>query len=138
MSWMKGLLCVLVVGAPAFADDKKVPVQAEVVLASTQVGPVDPELASMQLTLATRVKYRSMHKVSSVRLQLSAVPSSLALPNQKLAEVTLLGLKDNVAQLRLKVPPLDATYSLGKEKSLYVQAGSHSGGDLWVVLSQPK
>jgi hypothetical protein len=138
VSWLKGVLFVLVLGAPAYADDKKVPVQAEVVVASTQAGAVDPALAPMQLTLATRVKYRSMHKVSSVRLELSAAPSSVALPNQKVAEVTLLGVKDNVAQLRLKVPPLDATYSLGKEKSLYVQAGPHAGGDLWLVLSQPK
>jgi hypothetical protein len=126
--------------APALAQDKntRVPVQAEVVLASTTAGTVDSTLLPMQETLATRVKYQSMKKVSSVKLQLSSAPSSVALPNQKTAEVSLVSLKDNVAQVKVKVPPVDATYSLGKQKSLYVQAGPHEGGDLWLVLSQPK
>jgi hypothetical protein len=99
---------------------------------------VDPSLAAMQVTLASRVKYQTLKKVSAVKLELSAAPSNVPLPNAKTAEVTLLRLKDNVAQVRVKVPPVDATYSLGKDKSLYVQAGAHEGGDLWLVLSQPK
>jgi hypothetical protein len=43
-----------------------------------------------------------------------------------------------VAQVHVKVPPLDATYSLGKGKSLFVQAGVYEAGELWLVISQPK
>ena len=46
--------------------------------------------------------------------------------------------KDDVATLRVKVPPADATYKLGKKGSLYVQAGVHDKGDLWLVLSPAK
>lgn len=122
----------------AFADDKKVPVQAEVVFASTQPGSVDPTLAPMQTTLGARVKYLTLKKLSSHKLELSAAGSPLELPNKKQAVLTLVALKENVAQLHVKVPPLDATYSLGKEKSLFVQAGAMDGGELWLVLSQPK
>jgi hypothetical protein len=122
----------------ALADSNKVPVQAEVVLASRKAGPVDPSLISMQSTLGARVKYLSLKKVSTQRLELSSVPSKVALPNAKSAELTLVGIKDNVAQVKVKVPPVDTTYSLGKDKSLFVQAGAHEGDDVWVVLSQPK
>ncbi len=129
---------VLLAGA-AHAQDKKVPVQAEVVLASTKAGGgVDPALAAMQTTLGARVKYLSMKKVSAQKLELHATPSLVALPNGKAAELSLVALKENVAQVKVKVGPLDTTYSLGKEKSLFVQAGPHDGGDLWLVLSQPK
>jgi hypothetical protein len=38
----------------------------------------------------------------------------------------------------VKVAPTEATYTLGREKSLYVQAGTLDDGDLWLVLSQPE
>ena len=65
-------------------------------------------------------------------------PSALKLPNGVEATLAVEGLKDDVATLRVKVPPADATYKLGKKGSLYVQAGAHDGGDLWLVLSPAK
>ncbi len=64
--------------------------------------------------------------------------ATVALPNGKAASLTLEALKDGVATLRVKLPPTDATYSLAKDKSFYLQGGAHEGGDLWLVLSQPK
>jgi hypothetical protein len=137
--WQLAVAGVVLLAGVARAEDKKVPVQAEVVLASTKAGGgVDPSLAAMQTTLGARVKYLSMKKVSAQKLELHGAPSLVSLPNGKAAELSLLAVKENVAQVKVKVGPLDTTYSLGKEKSLFVQAGSHDGGDLWLVLSQPK
>jgi hypothetical protein len=141
---MKGLLVLAISAAPTgLADEpraaaKKVPVQADVVLASTKPGPVDPTLVGMQATLGSRVKYLALKRLSSAKLELTAAPATVALPNQKTAELSLVGLKDNVAQVQVKVPPVDATYSLGKDRSLYLQAGPLGADDLWLVLSQPK
>jgi hypothetical protein len=52
--------------------------------------------------------------------------------------LSLEALKDGVATLRVKLPPTDTTYSLAKDKSFYLQGGAHEGGELWLVLSQPK
>ena len=60
------------------------------------------------------------------------------MPNQKSAELTLQGVTENVATLKVKLAPTEATYTLAKDKSLYVQGGTHEGGDVWLVLSQPK
>jgi hypothetical protein len=92
----------------------------------------------MQAKLGARVKYLTLKALSSTRLELSRAGSSVALPNHKTAELTLVHVKDNVAQVKVRLPPLDATYSLGKEKSLYVQAGPHEDGELWLVVSQPQ
>jgi hypothetical protein len=126
--------------ATVAAAEDKVPVQAEVVFASTQPGGVDPSLEPMRATLGARVKYLTLKGLSSRRLELSGTGAHarVELPNHKVAELRLVSVAKNVAQLKVKVPPLDATYSLGKEKSLYIQAGPHQGGELWLVLSQPK
>ncbi len=119
------------------AEDK-VPVQADVVFASKDPGGVDPALAPMQATLGARVKYLTLKSLSSRRVELAASAVKVELPNHKVAELQLVALKQNVAQVKVKVPPVDATYSLGKERSLYIQAGHHQNGELWLVLSQPK
>lgn len=131
-------LMVLLSSAGALAAEPVVPVQAEVVHASTQAGQVAPSLAKMQNALASRVKYLSMKVLSTQRLELSATASKLTLANQKVAELRLAQLKDGVATVHVKVPPADATYTLAKDKALYLQAGAHDGGDLWLVLSEPK
>lgn len=125
--------------APVLAAEPSVPVQAEVVYASTNAGQVDPALARMRDAMASKVKYQTMKKLDAKKLELVQDKlQTIALPNQKTAEVTLQGVKENVATLRVKVAPTEATYSLAKEKTLYLQGGAHDGGDLWLVLSQPK
>jgi hypothetical protein len=131
-------LAAALAAAAAQADGERVPAQAQVVFASTRPGVVEPALAPMQAKLGARVKYLTLRSLSSTRLELSQARSSVGLPNQKTAELTLVRVKDNVAQVQVRLPPLDATYSLGKDKSLYVQAGPHDGGDLWLVVSQPR
>lgn len=115
-----------------------VPVQAEVVFASTAQGKVDPSLVKMQETLGAKVKYLTLEKRSSNKLQVDAKGATVSLPNGKAAQLSLETLKDGVATLRVKLPPADATYSLAKEKAFYLQGGAFEGGDLWLVLSQPK
>lgn len=131
------LLVALTLAGLAFADGP-VPVQAEVVFASTAAGKVDPTLTKMQETLGAKVKYLTLEKRSSQKLTVDAKGVVISLPNGKAAAVTLETLKEGVATLRVKLPPTDATYSLAKDKSFYLQGGPHEGGDLWLVLSQPK
>lgn len=131
------LFAVLAIASLAFADGP-VAVQADVVFASTTAGKVDPSLLKMQETLGAKVKYLTLEKRSSQKLTVDAKGVAVALPNGTSASLTLEGLKAGVATLRVKLPPTDATYSLAKDKAFYLQGGSHEGGDLWLVLSQPK
>ncbi|MBE2248751.1 MAG: hypothetical protein IAE78_04310 [Myxococcus sp.] len=131
------LFAVTALASVAFADGA-VAVQADVVFASTAKGTVDPSLEKMQQTLGAKVKYLTLEKRSSQKLTVDATPVTVALPNGKSASVSLEHLKGGVATLRVKLPPADATYSLAKDKAFYLQGGAHEGGDLWLVLSQPK
>jgi hypothetical protein len=130
----------LALSLPVFAAEPAVPVQADVVFASTAPGTVDASLAKMRDAMASKVKYLTMKKVDSKKLELLKDKlQGLVLPNQKTAELTLQDVsRENVATLKVKLVPTEAVYSLGRDKSLYLQAGSHDGGDLWLVLSQPK
>lgn len=132
------VLLAVIAFAPLALADGPVAVQADVVFASTAAGAVDPSLVKMQETLAAKVKYLTLQKRSSERLELGKAGATVSLPNGKVAQLTLEALKAGVATLRVKLPPTDATYSLAKEKSFYLQGGPHEGGDLWLVLSQPK
>lgn len=130
---------VVLLSLTTLAAEPAVPVQADVVFASTAAGTVDPALAKMREAMASKVKYLTMKKLDSKKLELlQNKPQLVALPNQKQAELTLQALKENVATVKVKLPPTEAVYSLGRDKSLYVQGGAHEGGELWLVVSQPK
>lgn len=117
-------------------DGAKVDVQAQVVHALEGGNQLDPaSLKAMQSALASKKKYGSLKQLSVTRLQLSKAPVVVSLPNQKSATLSLESLKDDVATVRVKLPPVDATYKLGRERNLYLQAGVHLGGDLWLVLA---
>lgn len=120
------------------AADPKVPVLAEVILASTSTGTVEKGLEGMQSALSSKVRYLSLKRLSTQTLSIESKIQTIAIPGGQTAELKLEALKDGVATLRVKLPPTDTTYSLAKGKSLYLQAGSHDGGDLWLVLGQPK
>lgn len=135
------LAAVALLATAVWAEDKaekKVPVKADVVYAATSAGTVEPELKPMQATLAERVKYGTLKTLSTKRLELGTKPSPVELPNKKTAELFVETLKDDVATVRVKLPPAEATYKLARGKSLYLQGGAHEGGDLWLVLSMPK
>lgn len=135
------LAAVALLATAVWAEDKaekKVPVKADVVYAATATGTVEPALKPMQATLAERVKYGTLKTLSTKRLELGTKPSPVELPNKKTAELFVETLKDDVATVRVKLPPAEATYTLARGKSLYLQGGAHDGGDLWLVLSMPK
>lgn len=136
----QAVLLAAVLSLPVFAAEPSVPVQADIVFASTAPGTVDPSLVKMRDAMASKVKYLTLKKLESKKLELLKDKLQLVqLPNQKSAEFTLQELtKENVATLKVKLAPTEAVYSLGREKSLYVQGGAHDGGELWLVLSQPK
>ncbi|MGV3620777.1 MAG: hypothetical protein ACO1OB_08165 [Archangium sp.] len=130
---------VLTMGAAALAADPEVPVQADVVFASTAAGTVEPTLTRMRDAMASKVKYQTLRKVDSRTLTLvKDKPQNIALPNKKLAELVLQKVEANVATVKVKVPPTEAVYQLAREKVLYVQGGEHDGGQVWLLLSQPK
>ncbi|PZR05974.1 MAG: hypothetical protein DI536_31430 [Archangium gephyra] len=129
----------MTLGAVALAADPEVPVQADVVFASTAAGTVEPTLIRMRDAMASKVKYQTLRKVESKTLTLvKDRPQNIALPNKKSAEVVLQKVEANVATVKVKVPPTEAVYQLAREKVLYVQGGEHDGGQLWLLLSQPK
>lgn len=125
--------------ALALAQDT-VKVKADVVLAKLEPGSFEPEsLRAMQKAFEKKVTYGSLKQLSTQTVSLVAArPVVLPLTAGKKAELSLEALKADVAQLRVKVPPTDTVYTLGKQGSLYVQAGTHEGGDLWLVLSPVK
>lgn len=137
---MTGLVAIAAfIVAPVLAADPSVPVQADVVFASTAPGAIDPSLQKMHDALAAKVKYTTMKKVESKKLELvKDRPQSLPLPNKKVAEITLQGVAQNVATLKVKLAPAEATYTLAKDKALYLQGGAHDTGEVWLSLSQPK
>ena len=129
----------VLVSFTAFAAEPSVPVQADVVFASTAAGTVEPALTKMRDQMAPTKKYLTMKKLDSKKLELGQNKmQALTLPGQKQAELTLQALKENVATVKVRTPSVETVYSLGRDKSLYVPAGTNDGGDLWLVVSQPK
>ena len=131
-----GLLTLLAV--PVWADEPKVTVQAEVVHAQEKAGAIDPGLESMQTALSQKTKYGTLKRLSTQKLELGAKVTSVALPNAKTAELSLSSLEKGVATVKVKLAPSESTLKLGREGSLYQHAGKWQGGDLWLVLSQPR
>lgn len=123
----------------ALAAEPSVTVQADVVYASTAAGTVEPSLTKLRDQMASKVKYQTMKKLDAKKLELvQDKMQSVALPNQGKAELTLQQMKENVATVKVKTPSVETVYTLAKDKTLSAPAGQHDGGDLWLVVSQPK
>ncbi len=135
---MRLALVALVVSTAAFAQDAKVAVKADVILCQLKEGTVEAGLEAMQTKLAQGKKYGTLKRLSSQKLQLQAAPTPVALPNGKSADVSLINVEKDVAMIKVKTVQSEATLKLGRDGSLYQQAGEWQGGDLWLVLSQPK
>jgi hypothetical protein len=131
-------LAVGLAALPALAKGPQVHVQAVVVFASTTPGEVDATLVPVLGALEKRVRYHTLKKVDSRHLELDEHPVRLALPNGRVAEITLVSVKDNVAQVHVKVPPLDAIYMLARARSLYIQSGPNEDGELWLIHTDPQ
>lgn len=137
-----GLLTAFLLAAVAFAAPPaaatQVTVKVDVVDASNQGTDVQPpSLAAMKATFTqSGFDYHSFRQLSSEKVTLAPnAPRTLRLPNGRTATLKLLSLKDNVAKIQVSVPPLETTYSLGRQGSVFMQAGPHNGGMLVLVLS---
>ena len=137
------LLSVGMVLAPvaAHAQEQKVKIQVEVVLASNKGDTVDPpELAQMKETFRKQnFSFTSFKRLQLDTLELSAAkPTEVRLPNGVNASLKLLGLKEGIATVRVDIPQQSGVdVELGRQGSVYQKAGKHVGGELILVLSPP-
>jgi hypothetical protein len=132
-------LALVPVAAHAQADSVKV--QVEVVLASNKGTAVEPaELSKMKDTFQKQnFSFTSFKRLSLEVLQVGlSKPTEVRLPNGVNASVTLLGMKDGVATLRVDIPRQSSLdVELGRQGAVYQKAGKHVGGELILVLSPP-
>lgn len=130
------LLAALLLALPARADSR-VALVADVVQASNEETGVDAGLEKMREQFAkSGIIYKSYRRLSEVSLQLLlGKPAEVRLPNGKAATLTLLSVKGSQSQVSVSLPPLHTTYTLGREGSVYLQAGPHAGGVLILVLT---
>lgn len=130
------LLASLLV-ASAAAAQPAVALVVEVVQASNEGTGVDPGLERMRDQFAkSGITYRSYRRISRDQVQLAAgKPSDVKLPNGKTGTLTLVSVKGSTAQVSVSLPPLQTVATLGREGSVYLQAGPHAGGVLILVLT---
>ena len=130
------LLAALLLALPVLAQSR-VPLLAEVVQASNEGTGVDPGLEKMRDQFAkSGITYKSYRRLSHEQLQLAmGKPAEVRLPNTKTATLTLLSVKGSLSQVSVSLPPLQTTYTLGREGSVYLQAGPHASGVLILVLT---
>jgi hypothetical protein len=138
------LLAVLLLGfvpGTARAQEEKVQVRVEVVLASNKGTAVEPpELAKMKdLFQKQNFSFTSFKRLSQETLEVSAQKATeVKLPNGVNASLKLLGLKDGIATVRVDIPRQSAMdVELGRQGTVYQKAGRHVGGELILVLSPP-
>lgn len=136
-----GLLATFLFAAAALAAPPApagVTVKVDVVDASNQGTEVQPpSLAAMKDTFTqSGFNYHSFRQLSSEKVTLAPnAPHTVRLPNGRTATLRLVEVKDNVAKIKVSVPPLETTYSLGRQGSVFMQAGPYNGGTLVLVLS---
>lgn len=130
-------VCLLTATVSAWAANEKVDVVVEVVHASDSGSTVDPPLKGMKDAFTKAgFNYKSYRRLSrEKRTLVKSQASVVSLPNNQKATVTLMSVANNSAQVQVGVGPLKTTYTLGREGSLFIQAGPHNGGMLVLVLS---
>ena len=125
----------------AHAQEQKVKVQVEVVLASNKGDAVDPpELAQMKEKFRKQnFSFTSFKRLSLETVEVSSKEATeVRLPNGVNATLRLLALKEGIATVRVDIPRLSAMdVELGRQGSVYQKAGKHVGGELILVLSPP-
>jgi hypothetical protein len=129
------------VGAlPALAEDARVAVQVETVVASLKGNTIDPPtLKAMQEAMSSKVKYGSLKRLAVDKPVLeSGKVHTMKLSNGTEATLSLEKIEKDVATVRVKTPSVETTYSTGKKGSLYAPAGKQGEDDLWLVLSPAK
>jgi hypothetical protein len=123
--------------AAASAAESKVEVLVEEVHASNASTAVDPPLVPMKESFAKAgLNYTSFRRLSRQRLTLEQGKGhELKLANGSSSQLTLKDLRHNNAHVEVSLPPVKTTYTLGREGSVFIQAGPHNGGMLILVLS---
>lgn len=130
---------VLLAGSPAHAEEGKVAVTCDVVLASNQGTVIDPpSLASMMDKFKQKgLSFSSFRRLSTAKLFLEkGKGAEVSLPAGRKATLVLEGMKEGTAQVSVSVEKLvKTTYALGRTGSLFINSGEHEGGQLVLVLS---
>jgi hypothetical protein len=109
-----------------------------VVLASNEGTGVDPpSLAPMKdKFLKEGFAFTSFKQLKEQKLVLvKGRPAEVKLPNGVTVTLKLEAVDNGVAKVRVRVPPTDTTYSLGREGSVFIGGGHHEKGTLVFVLS---
>ncbi|MBJ6763468.1 hypothetical protein JGU66_22095 [Myxococcaceae bacterium JPH2] len=140
LALLGALVLVLAPGA-ARAQDDKVKVQVEVVLASNKGTAVEPaELSKMKETFQKQnFSFTSFKRLSQEVLEVGTDKATeVKLPNGVNASLKLLAMKGGIATVRVDIPRQSSLdVELGRQGSVYQKAGRHVGGELILVLSPP-
>jgi hypothetical protein len=140
-------LCVLAIPAVALAEEPKVEVMADVILASNKDTTIEPpELAKMKKKFeSVGFAFSGYRRLSSQKLSVvKAPPTTLELPNQRKVSLKLQEMKEGTATLNLEIADsgkatvAKMNLSLGKEGSVFQHVGAFEGGQLLLVLTPPK
>jgi hypothetical protein len=131
-----GVLTVALFPALALADDPKVDVMADVILASNDGTTMDPpSLAKMKDEFdSAGIKFTSFKRLSTQKLTVTKQPSELKLPNKKIATLKLEGIKEGTATIRVK-GVAESTIQLGRSGNVSQPVGAHQGGQLILMLA---
>ncbi|MBU8899681.1 hypothetical protein DRW03_25035 [Corallococcus sp. H22C18031201] len=136
-----GALVLVVAPGAARAQDEKVKVQVEVVLASNKGTAVEPaELSKMKETFQKQnFSFTSFKRLSQEVLEVGTDKATeVKLPNGVNASLKLLAMKGGIATVRVDIPRQSSLdVELGRQGSVYQKAGRHVGGELILVLSPP-
>lgn len=139
--WVLALGLMLLAPLAAQAQDEKVRVQVEVVLASSKGTAVEPaELSKMKETFQKQnFNFTSFKRLSLETVEVNSKQTTeVRLPNGVNATLRLLALKEGIATVRVDIPRLSAMdVELGRQGSVYQKAGKHVGGELILVLAPP-
>jgi hypothetical protein len=130
-------LALAVQPVDARAEDK-VQVAVIVIHTSNQGNVVDPPtLATMKQEFAKKgLQFSSYKQLSSQTVDLAAKKLvEITLPNKEKATLTLKEIKDGTAFVDLATGGTRTVIKLGREGSLYQNAGDYQGGQLWLMLS---
>lgn len=124
----------------ARAQGQKVKVNVAVVYLSSEGKAVDPSLVEMKKSFdKSGVAFSSYQQMSSKAEELTAgKPMEIALPNGSKATLTLTGIDQGTAKVDLAVAGLKTGVALGRENSVYQDAGAYKSGKLMIVLSAAK
>ncbi len=132
------ILLGLFLSSAALAEDPKVEVNAQIILASNEGQGVEPAtLAPMKDKFRKEgFSFTSFKELKSQKLVLvKNHPSEVRLPNNKVATLTLEDVVAGAARIHVRLAPNDVSYTLGREGSVFIEGGHHLNGTLVLVLS---